>query len=95
MNKNIGKNISKNVRSIYSLGVSTTGQKLFDYVKKSTTNVLKITSKRAIHKTAEATGYLIGNKIANKIIKISKTSPHNSSDTVTNKTKKKLKKIKN
>ena len=61
MNKNIVKDISKNVRGIYSLGVSATGQKLFDYVKKSITNVLKITSKRTIQKTAEATGYLIGN----------------------------------
>ena len=31
----------------------------------------KTDSKRAIQKTAEATGYLIGNKIGDKIIKVS------------------------
>ena len=39
------------------------GKKLFDTAKKSTTDVIKIASKRAIQKTAEATGDLIGNKI--------------------------------
>ena len=35
--------------------------------KKSTTDAIKTTSKIAIQKTAEATGDLIGNKIADKI----------------------------
>ena len=35
---------------------------------------LKTTSKRAIQKTAEATGDLVGNKIADKITSISKKS---------------------
>ena len=39
-----------------------------------------------MQKTAEATGSLIGNKIANKITKISRTSPQNNSGTVTNET---------
>ena len=39
------------------------GKKLFDTAKKSTTDVIKTASKRAIQKTAEATGDLIGNKI--------------------------------
>ena len=34
--------------------------------------------KRAIQKIAEATGDLIGNKIANKFIKMSRASPQNS-----------------
>ena len=42
------------------------GQKLLDSTKKSTTDAIKTESKRAIQKTAEATGDLIGNKIADK-----------------------------
>ena len=56
------------------------GQKLFDSAKESTTDAIKTTSKRAIKKTAEATGDLIGNKIADKIT-ISKKSS-NSNDGV-------------
>ena len=37
-----------------------------------TTDAIKPTSKRAIKKTAEATGDLIGNKIADKITSVSK-----------------------
>ena len=40
--------------------------------KKSAMNALKISGKRAIQKTAEATGDLVGNTIANKITSISK-----------------------
>ena len=43
------------------------GQKLLDSAKKSTTDAIKAASKRAIQKTAEATGDLIGNKIVDKI----------------------------
>ena len=42
-------------------------QKLIDSAKKSATDAIKTTSKRAIQKTAEATGELIYNKIADKI----------------------------
>ena len=48
------------------------GQKLLDSTKKSTTDAMKIASKRAIQKTAEATGDLISNKIADKITSVSK-----------------------
>ena len=41
-------------------------QKLLDIAKKSTADAIKTASKRAIQKTAEATGDLIGNKIADK-----------------------------
>ena len=41
-------------------------------------------SKRAIQKTAEATDDLIDNKITNKIIKVSKYSQQNNSETATN-----------
>ena len=37
-----------------------------------------------IQKTAEASGDLIGNKIADKIKKVSKTSQQNNSETVAN-----------
>ena len=48
------------------------GQKLLDSAKKSTTDAIKIASKRAIQKTREATDDLIGNRIADKITSVSK-----------------------
>ena len=62
--KNIGKNLSNKC-----------GQKLVESAKKSVTDTLKTASKRAIQETAEATGDLGGNKIADKITSISKKSP--------------------
>ena len=59
--KNIGKNLSKKY-----------GQKFFDRGKKSANEAIKIVSKKAVQKTPEATGDLIGNKIADKITSISK-----------------------
>ena len=56
------------------------GQKLFDSAKKSAVDAVKTTSKRAIQKTAEATGDLIGNKIADKITNASKKSNNNNND---------------
>ena len=74
MNKNIGKNISKNVSGKY-------GQKLLDRLKQSATDSIKTASKRAIQKTAEAASDLSGNKIADKITRVSRTSPKNNSET--------------
>ena len=68
--KNIGKNLSNKY-----------GQKLVDTAKKSATDALKIVSKRAIQKTAEAIGDLVGNETADKITRISKTpasEPHSN-----------------
>ena len=48
-------------------------KKLLDSAKKSTTDAIKTASKRAIQKTAEATGDLIGNRIADEITNISKS----------------------
>ena len=56
------------------------GQKLLDSAKKSTTDAIKTPSKRAIQKTAEATGDLIGNKIADKITSVSKKSNYNNNN---------------
>ena len=50
----------------------------------STRDAFKTASKRAIQKTAEATVDLICNKVANKIIKVSKILQQNNSVTVTN-----------
>ena len=65
------KNIGKSLSNKYD-------QKLLDSDNKSTTDVIKTKLKRAIQKTAETTGDLIGNKIADKITSISKKkSPNN------------------
>ena len=58
--KNMGKHL-----------INKFSQKLLDTAKKSTTDAIKTGSKRAIQKTAEATGYLIGNKITDKITSVS------------------------
>ena len=55
-----------------------------DHAKQSATDAFKTASKGAIQNTAEATGDLNGNSIANKIIKVSKNSQQNNSETVTN-----------
>ena len=52
--------------------VNKYGQKLSDTARKSATDAIKTASKRAIQKTAEATGDLFGNKIADKITGTSK-----------------------
>ena len=64
--KNMGRHankVAKNLSNKY-------GQKLLDTAKKSTTDAIKTASKRAIQKTAEATGDFIGNKIADKITSV-------------------------
>ena len=73
MGKNMGKNISKNVIGRYS-------KKIFDHAKQPATDAFKTASKRAIQKTAEATGNLIGSKIT----KVSKNLQQNNQETVTN-----------
>ena len=80
MGKNIGKNISKNLSVKYC-------QKPLDHTKISATDAFKTSSRMVIQKAAEATGYLIGNKIANKITNVSTKSQKNNSETVANKHK--------
>ena len=63
----MGRNNSKNLSSKFS-------QKLFDHDKKSATDTLRTSSKIVIQKTAESTG----NKIADKITRVLKTSPLNN-----------------
>ena len=50
------------------------GQKLLNSAKKSTTDAIQSTSKRAIQQTVQATGDLISNKIDDKITSVSKKS---------------------
>ena len=69
--KNMGKSLSNKY-----------GQKLLDGAKKSTTDAIKTASKRAIQKTAEATGDLIGNKIVDKITSVSKKKSNNNNDNI-------------
>ena len=57
MGNNIFKIISKGLKGKYS-------QTVLDHTKQTATDVFKTASKRAIQKTAEATGDLIGNKMA-------------------------------
>ena len=56
------------------------GKKPVDTAKKSGTDAIKTASKRAIQKTAEATGDLVGNKIADKISISKKKSDDNNND---------------
>ena len=64
--KNMGKSLSNKY-----------GQKLLGSTKKSTTDAIETASKRAIQKTAEGTGDLIYNKIADKITNVSKNTLKN------------------
>ena len=59
------KNMGKNLNNKY-------GHKLIDTAKKFATDAIKTASKRVVPKTAEATGDLVGNKIADKITNIFK-----------------------
>ena len=58
-------------------------QKLLDHVKQSATDALKTSSKR-VSQTAGTTSDLLGNKIHNNIIKISKHSQQNNLETIGN-----------
>ena len=59
----IDKSESKKLSGKYS-------QKYLDHAKQSATDALKTSSERVIQKTADTTGALIRNKIANKNTKV-------------------------
>ena len=63
MSQSNGKNVSGKYR-----------QEFLDQAKQSATDALKTTSKRIIKKSAEVTGVLIGNRIADKITKVYRDS---------------------
>ena len=54
-------------------------KKLLDHAKQFATDVLKTALKRESQKTAETTGISVGNKIDDKITKVSKRTPKNNS----------------
>ena len=56
------------------------GQKPLDSAKKSKTDAIKTASKRIIQKTAEVTGDLIRNKIADKITNVSNNNNSNNNN---------------
>ena len=58
---------AKNISNKYS-------KKLPDSAKKSTADAIITVSKKSVQKTAEATGDLIGNKVAYKITSTSQSS---------------------
>ena len=62
--KNMGKNLSNKY-----------GQKPLNSSKKYTTDAINTASKRAIQRTTEATGDLIGNKITDKKTSVLKKAP--------------------
>ena len=76
MYKIIGKNISKTLGGKCSQNL--------DHTKKSATDALKTSSIGVIQKTVEVTGDLIGNKIADRTTKVSRSSRQNNSEIITN-----------
>ena len=66
--RNTGTHANKNAKDLSN----KYSKKFLDGAEKSTTYTIKAAAKRAILKTAEATGDLIGNKIANQHLKISR-----------------------
>ena len=56
------------------------GKKLMDTATKTRIDAAKTTSKRMVQKTAEATGDLIENKVADKITSLGKTKSKEKED---------------
>ena len=70
--ESMGRNIRKIIRIKYS-------QKLFDHAKQSAIDALKTSyKKKVIQKKVEATGDFVGNKITDKITRVSKNSPQHN-----------------
>ena len=65
--KNMGKNIGKNLSVKHNQKLIDSATHATKVAKKSKTDAIKTTSKRATQATAEATGDLIDNKIVDKI----------------------------
>ena len=66
--KNMGRHANKVAKSLSN----KCSKNLLDNAKKFTTDAIKTASKRAIQKTAEATGNFNGNEIVDKITSVSK-----------------------
>ena len=74
--KNMSNSIGRN--TVYPLSEKLSVEYSQKPLEQSATDTLKSASKRAIQNIVETTGDLIGNKIAGKISKVSKTSLHNN-----------------
>ena len=70
----LAKNISTDATKVAKVMSNKYSQKRLHSAKKYTIHATKTTSRRAIQKTGEATGDLIGNKIADKRTSISNSS---------------------
>ena len=79
--KNMSKNIGKNISITY---VVKTAKNFLIMLNNLQQVHLKLLPKRVIQNTAEGAGALIGNKIANRIMKVSKISSQNNLETITN-----------
>ena len=55
------------------VGISKYGRKIVDTIKKQGSEFAKIAGKRMVQKSAEATGDMFGNKIADKINSLGKS----------------------
>ena len=62
----------KLMNAVTKVGTSKYGKKIMDITKKQGSEFAKIARKSIVQRSAEATGDLIGNKIADKIRKIKK-----------------------
>ena len=80
-----GKSIinSKNVKKLMNTATKTGtnfsskyGKKLTDTAIKTGKDFATIAGKKIVHKSAEATGDLVGNKLANKITSMGKLQVH-------------------
>ena len=81
--KNVGKNIIINLSGKYIPVMLAARQNFLIGLKIYETDALKTSSKRLIQKIAEATGDFIGNKIDDRVRKVSKNSKQNHSEKVT------------
>ena len=63
----------KLINTATKIGTSKYGKKIIDTTKKKGSEFAKTAGKRIVKKGAEATGDLIGNKIADKIISLGKS----------------------
>ena len=68
------------LRLLLEVWVINMERNLLVTLKKCATDAVKTASKRAIQKAAEATGDLIGNKIADRITSVSKKKSNNNNN---------------
>ena len=65
--------VKKLINTATKVGTSKCGKKMMDTTKKQGSEFAKIADKKIVQRSAEATGDLIGNKIADKITALGKS----------------------